>query len=46
MLSVAVLADLARSPIASRRDGGELDLERVPVEFFDDPGHAPECPIR
>ena len=46
MLSVAVLADLARSPIASRRDGEELDLERVPVEFFDDPGHAPECPIR
>ena len=46
MLSVAVLADLARSPIASRRDSEELDLERVPVEFFDDPGHAPTCPIR
>jgi hypothetical protein len=46
MLSVADLADLARSPIAAPGGGLEPDPDHVPVEFFDDPGHAPDCPLR
>jgi hypothetical protein len=46
ILSVADLADLARSPLDSPGSGPEPDPDYVPVEFFDDPGHAPDCPLR
>lgn len=44
MLSVACLTDLALHP-ATPTDA-EPDLDLVPVEFFDDPAHAPDCPLR
>jgi hypothetical protein len=53
MMSIAGLADLglyqqhARSPAlggpATDVDGARPE---VPIEFFDDPGHAPHCPLR
>jgi hypothetical protein len=46
MLSVADLADLARSPLDSPGGGQEPDPDQVPVEFFDDPEHALDCPLR
>ena len=42
MTSITGLADLGR--YQHRREQGE-PLE-VPVEFFDDPAHAPDCPRR
>jgi len=44
-VSVAVLADLSGALTSPDSDEG-FDPERVPVEFFDDPGHALDCPLR
>jgi hypothetical protein len=46
ILSVADLADLARSSLDSPGSGQDPDPDHVPVEFFDDPEHAPDCPLR
>ena len=45
-LSVASLADLGRALADSLACYPMPVLDRVPVEFFDDPGHAPDCPLR
>jgi hypothetical protein len=44
--SVVGLADLARRPLSAQRGDRPPDLHGVPVEFFDDPAHAPDCPLR
>ena len=48
ILSIATLADLghARDPLRGPRPGDQAELDRVPVEFFDDPAHTPDCPLR
>jgi hypothetical protein len=42
---VMVLADLARhhTPVGGPM---EPDPDQVPIEFYGDPGHAPDCPLR
>jgi hypothetical protein len=44
-VSVAILAALSGALTTPCSDEGP-DPERVPVEFFDDPGHALDCPLR
>jgi hypothetical protein len=45
IVSVAILADLSRG-LTSWCGDEAPDPEQVPVEFFDDPGHARDCPLR
>jgi hypothetical protein len=43
MVAITGLADLGNYQHALRL---HLDPPPVPVEFFDDPAHAPDCPLR
>ena len=44
-LSIACLADLGAG--AASADGGRrYEPDQVAVEFFDDPQHEPDCPLR
>jgi hypothetical protein len=43
MVAISGLADLGNYQHALRLD---LDRPPVPVEFFHDPAHAPDCPLR
>ena len=43
MVAITGLADLGNYQHAQRL---HLDPPPVPVEFFDDPAHAPDCPLR
>jgi hypothetical protein len=43
MVAITGLADLGNYQHALRLN---LDPPPVPVEFFDDPAHAPDCPLR
>jgi hypothetical protein len=43
MVAISGLADLGYHQHAQRL---HLDPPPVPVEFFDDPAHAPDCPLR
>ncbi len=43
MVAIAGLADLGHYQHCLRLN---LDPPAVPVEFFDDPAHAPDCPLR
>ena len=43
MAAISGLADLGNYQHALRLD---LDRPPVPVEFFHDPAHAPDCPLR
>lgn len=45
-VSVAILADLGRSALTPHHGDGGPHTGEVPVEFFDDPGHALDCPLR
>jgi hypothetical protein len=45
-MSVASLADLGDALVASPAGGLKDELDQVPVEFFDDPGHTLSCPLR
>ena len=43
MAAISGLADLGHYQHCLRL---HLDPPPVPVEFFDDPAHAPDCPLR
>ena len=43
---VTVLADLARYPRTPPGGRTEPDPDHVPIEFYGDPGHAADCPLR
>jgi hypothetical protein len=43
MVAITGLADLGNYQHALRLN---LDPPSIPVEFFDDPAHAPDCPLR
>jgi hypothetical protein len=43
MVAISGLADLGNYQHCLRLS---LDPPAVPVEFFDDPAHAPDCPLR
>ena len=46
ILSVASLADLGSAFGSPPNDSQNDEPDQVPVEFFDDPQHAPDCPLR
>ena len=45
-LPVSSLADLGRTPSVGSQGGLMHEPDQVPVEFFEDSEHAPDCPLR